>query len=309
MYEELKAFGAVKRNESMAKHTTFKIGGQVPYFVSIRETEKLAECLKFLDASGTEYFIVGGGSNMLVRDEELPEVAVHIATRTHRVDGEMLVADAGCPTADIAQASIAAGLTGFEWGIGVPGTVGGAVRGNAGAMGSEMKDTVASVEAYRDGEIIEFPVADCAFGYRDSVFKRGGGVVLRATLRLRAGDTADGRRKAMEHLQYRARTQPLGRGSAGCIFKNVSLPLASPPAIPIPDQFLSLGRISAGWLVEQSGMKGERVGGASVSVQHGNFIVREKDARAADVIALIARVKEKVYDTTGIHLEEEIHII
>lgn len=289
MYEKLKQFGRVKSNEPMAKHTTFRIGGPADVFISVETTDKLVGLLTYLDGEGMPYIILGGGSNMLVRDEGFRGVAVKIDDKRYAIHDTVIEAAAGCVTADIAQKSIAAGLTGFEWGVGVPGTIGGAVRGNAGAMGGEMNDVVTEVEAYRDGEVVRLSNAECAFGYRDSVFKRGGGVVLRATLGLQKGETATSMRKALAHLKKRTDTQPHGQ-SIGCIFKN-------------PD-----GK-SAGQLIDLAGLKGASVGDAEVSAKHCNFILNKGNATAEEVLALIEKVKEKVYDTFGVHLEEEIQMI
>src|SRR3989338_4248022 len=182
LYEQLKQFGSIKLNEPMSKNTTFRIGGTADFFVTVETIDKLVGLVKILDASGTPYFILGGGSNLLVRDEGFRGVCVRIMNDELRIKDTVVEADAGCITADVAQKSIAAGLTGFEWGVGVPGTIGGAVRGNAGAMGGEMKDVVKEVEAYRDGEVLTLSHADCNFGYRDSVFKHGGGGVVRVEL-------------------------------------------------------------------------------------------------------------------------------
>ena len=321
LYSQLRTFGHVKLNEPMSKHTTLKIGGPVDFFLTIDSTEKVAEALKFLDGEGVPYFIVGGGSNMLVHDEGYHGVAIKILDSKFQILDSLVEASAGCITVEIAQKSIAGGLTGFEWGVGVPGTIGGAVRGNAGAMGGEMKDAVEEVEVYRNGEIEKLGNEECKFGYRDSVFKHEGGVVLRVRLRLRLREPNEmgGMRAALENLQYRNKTQPQGYASIGCIFKNLEFGIWNLENDPkfqilnsrfqIPAEFIKRGKISVGWLVEQAGMKGVRVGNAQVSERHGNFIVNLGGATANDVIALIAQVKEKVYDRCGVEIEEEIQII
>lgn len=325
LYHELKKFGHVKTNESMAKHTTFKIGGPADFFITVDEAEKLVNLLRYLDGDGVSYMILGGGSNMLVRDEGYRGVVVkvHSSEFTVHRDKNVLEADAGCSTVQMAQESIKAGLTGFEWGVGVPGTIGGAVRGNAGAMGGEMKDVVEKVEVYQDGEVTEVTNTECQFGYRDSMFKHTPGVVLRVWLSLAPAPDMSGMKRAMEHLQYRMKTQPQGHASTGCIFKNVEIKeQAFVPSsgrggtrnkeqfkVPIPDEFLQKGKISAGWLVEQAGMKGAKVGNALVSPRHGNFVVNTGGATAAEVLTLVEQIKERVYDTSGIEIEEEIQIV
>lgn len=304
----LKNFGQAKLNEPMSKHTTFKIGGPVDVFLTVTETEKVVEALQYLDGEGIPYFILGGGSNMLVRDEGFHGVVLNIHTNQIHIEGDRVIADAGCTTVEVARKSIQAGLIGFEWGVGVPGTIGGAVRGNAGAMGMEMKDNLEKVEVYRNGEVEELNTNDCHFGYRESVFKQEG-IVLRVHLKLSFGDGQAAMKKALENLQYRNKTQPQGFASTGCIFKNFEIGSQTLALENIPEEFLKKGKISAGWLIEQVGMKGKQVGKAKVSEVHGNFIVNLGGATAEDVLALVDEIKGRVYDTFRIEIKEEIQII
>ncbi len=316
LYTALKQFGDVKLNVLLAKKTTFKIGGPAQYFITVDTVEKAVELLQYLDGNGTPYFIFGGGSNMLASDDGFTGVVIHLADKRYHVDGENITVAAGMSTVEMAQISIKEGLTGFEWGVGVPGTIGGAVRGNAGAMGSEMSKSVVSVEAYVDGHVETFSHEACVFKYRESVFKDNGGVVLRLTLGLKKAENANGMREALSYLQYRNKTQPQGFASTGCIFKNPDLAENKEVLLRHFDeqdekiqQFLKVGKISAGWLVEQVGMKGAQAGQAKVSDTHGNFIVNLGGATAHDVHTLIEQIKTKVYDTYGIDMHEEIAFI
>lgn len=318
--KQLEQFGQVKTNEPLAKHTTFKIGGPAEYLVVVEDTEKLVALLQFVDGAGIPYFILGGGSNMLAGDEGFRGVVIKVKTQKTEVLSDGLLVDAGCITVAVAQLSMQHNFTGFEWGVGVPGTIGGAVRGNAGAMGGEMKDSVVSVTVYRDGEVVELSAADCGFGYRDSVFKHGGGVVLRVRLRLLPVDTKEGAKKALEYLQYRNKTQPQGYASTGCVFKNyeikpnecareAALLAAYPEDHAKIEQFFATKKIPAGWLVEKAGQKGARIGNAMVSERHGNFVVNTGGATATEVLALVEQVKNAVHETTGFTIEEEMQVI
>lgn len=316
VYTKLKEFGELKVNVSLAKKTTFKIGGSAQYFLTVDTVDRAVELFRYLDGAGISYMILGGGSNMLASDEGYEGVIVHIADKRHIIDGTSVTAAAGLSTVELAQISIKAGLTGFEWGVGVPGTIGGAARGNAGAMGSDMSTCVTSVEAYVDGAVELFSHEQCGFAYRESAFKQNGGVVLRVTLGLRKAENANGMKEALSYLQYRNKTQPQGFASTGCIFKNPDTVLNKAALLAHADeqnekvqQFLRVGKISAGWLVEQVGMKGVQVGNAKVSETHGNFIVNLGGATAQDVHSLIEEIKTKVYSTFGIALEEEIQLI
>lgn len=317
---QLAEFGQVKVNEPLAKHTTFKIGGPAEYLVVVEDTEKLIGLLRFLDGAGIPRFILGGGSNMLASDDGWRGVVIKIKTQKTEILPDGIIVDAGCITVAVAQLSMQHNFTGFEWGVGVPGTIGGAVRGNAGAMGGEMVDSVASVTAYRDGEVVELNQAECEFGYRDSVFKHSEAVVLRVRLRLQPAETKDGLKKALEYLQYRNKTQPQGFASTGCVFKNYEIKTTecareSVLIAQFPEdkdkiaQFFKSGKIPAGWLVEKAGQKGARVGQAMVSERHGNFVVNTGGASAAEVMSLVDQVKAAVYDTTGLAIEEEMKII
>lgn len=314
LYQSLKQFGDVKLNVPLSKHTTFKIGGPAEFFVIVSKIESLVELLKFLDGEGIPHFILGGGSNMVVHDEPYQGVVIQMKSKEVRITDDGLVCDAGCTTVDVARQSIQAGFLGFEWGVGVPGTIGGAVRGNAGAMGSDMSKNLFSAEVYKDGEVVTLTNAECQFGYRNSIFKREPAVVLRVTLKLQKADVtvaSQGMKKAFENLQYRNKTQPQGFASSGCIFKNFEIQERQEQmkAKGIPEEFLQKGIISAGWLIEKSGMKGAQVGQAKVSETHANFIVNLGGASAHDVFELIEQVKTKVYDTFGLEIEEEVQII
>lgn len=314
LYKELKQFGRVLLNEPLAKHTSFRIGGPADILVIVEDSAKIGELLKFLDGEGQSYFVLGGGSNILVNDQGIRGVVVKINSRQITVRDEVVEVDAGATLVEVAQKSIQAGLTGFEWGVGVPGTVGGAVRGNAGSMGREMKDCLVWVEAYRDGEIVRLTNADCRFGYRDSIFKHESGIVIRVGIGLEPSADKDGMKKVMSNIKYRGDTQPKGFSCAGCVFKNypTSLRYAGQVelmGIKIPDEFIKNKKIPAGWLIEQAGMKGARIGNAQVSEKHGNFIVNLGGASAREVLDLIAMIKEKVYNKFGIELVEEIQII
>ncbi len=313
-YKKLREYGQVKLNEPLSKHTSFRIGGPADILVIVEDSAKIGELLKFLDGVGQSYFALGGGSNILVGDEGIRGVVVKMKNRRIVVSQQIVEADAGATLVEVAQKSIQAGLTGFEWGVGVPGSVGGAVRGNAGSMGREMKDGVVWVEAYKDGEIVRLTNEECQFGYRDSIFKHCDAVVIRAGIGLELSSEKDGMKKVMNNIKYRGDTQPKGFFCAGCVFKNYPTSLryagqVESSGVRIPDEFIRNGKIPAGWLIERAGMKGTKIGNAQVSDKHGNFIVNLGGATAREVLDLIAVVKEKVYNKFGIELKEEIQII
>ena len=312
LYRQLKQFGKVKLNEALAKHTTFRIGGRANFFVISDSVAKLIDLLKLLQTEGVNYIVLGGGSNVLVSDDDFEGVVIKIKNQKLEIKDNVIEVEAGAMTAAIAQEAIKHNLDGFVWGVGVPGTIGGAVRGNAGAMGGQMKDVVDRVHILRDGETVELANAECGLGYRDSIFKHNSDLILKVYLKLEKKNNPELSKKALAGLTYRSQTQPKEH-SSGCIFKNIIMSEHTDSTklrnFDLPGEFVAKGRIPAGWLVAAAGMKGERAGQAQVSETHGNFIVNNGGATAAEVRALIERVKEKVYDKFGIELEEEIQLI
>ncbi len=285
----------IRQQVSMAKLTTFKVGGPARYLVTVASVESLQAVLAVAARAGLATIVLGGGSNMLVSDIGFTGIVIRLAMSRVTIEGTRVVAEAGAKTVALAQQTVAAGLAGFEWAVGVPGTIGGAVRGNAGAVGGEMKDSVVQVEALIDGEVFTVSNAECEFGYRHSIFKENGGIILSATFSFTPGDPAEGAKKMHDALLYRMTTQPKGFASAGSVFKNIIQPDGT--------------RVFAGKLIEEAGLKGTAIGGASVAQAHGNFIITTKEATAQDIQQLIELMKERVYATSGYQLHEEIQYV
>ena len=307
----------LRHDEPMATRVNFRIGGRADRFVTVETADETAAVVTALHAAKSPYFIMGGGSNVLVADQGYRGTVVQIALRKHAIDGEQVTADAGVLSAFLARQTVEAGLEGFEWAIGLPGTVGGAVRGNAGCFGGETKDTVTSVDvlAFKEGSSKvkreTWDAERCAFGYRDSAFKHLSPppVILSVTLALHARDTAGAKKKMEQILKSRKEEQPLGSSSAGCIFKNIALTGDENlkklwQDANIPPQFLSQGMLPASWIVEQADLKGFRIGDAQVSERHGNFCVNAGHATAEQVVELIAVVKTRIRQKYGLRLQE-----
>ncbi len=313
-------------HEPMAKHTSFRVGGSARLYVVAPSSDALLRAVDAAIETGVPWCVYGGGSNLLVADEGYEGVVVQAANRriTHsaqrtssKLSVEDVTSEAGAITAMVARQSVDAGLTGFEWAIGVPGTVGGAVYGNAGCYGGEMKDVVVSVDAYRikDRARVTIPNAECGFGYRTSMFKHEPHVILSCDLQLAmTQDVTAGKARMAEIMQKRKASQPLEQSSAGCVFKNFEI--SDPSAleilsrsVEIPEAMKASGKISVGWLIDQAGMRGKSVGDVEVSMKHGNFFVNKGKARAQDVLALISLVKMKVRDDLGIEMQEEVQLL
>lgn len=284
---------SVTENEPMAKHTSFRIGGAARLYVVASTSDALIEAVTVAIDLGLPYFIYGGGSNLLVADNGFDGIVIQAANRGFTIEGDMVRAEAGCITGLVARKSVEAGLTGFEWAVGVPGTIGGAVYGNAGCYGEEMKDAVVSVDAVRlsDRERVTLSNAECGFDYRESRFKHDPHIILGCKLKLASSaDKAAGKARMDEIMKTRKEKQPLEQSSCGCAFKN-------PPGH------------SAGQLIDSLSLKGTRIGDIQISDKHGNFFINQGNARAQDVIALISLVKMKVRDELGIELMEEVQYL
>ena len=301
----------LKQNEPLAKHLNFRIGGPARWFVDVQTIEELEHALKVAKDNEVEYFVLGGGSNTLASDDGFDGLVLKIAMREVQIDGTTVVADAGVISVALARKTADAGLEGFTWAISLPGTIGGAVRGNAGCFGGETRDTLVKAEVLRDGEIVELTNEELQFGYRESAIKHSEDIVLRAWFELKEGNVEELKAQLTETLDKRKASQPLHAGSAGCIFKNYEIEsdeelerLKQDADIPV--EMLEARRISAGWIVDQLDLKGTKVGDAMISEEHGNFIINLGNATASDIVQIISMVKMKARNRYGIQLQEEV---
>ncbi|MEI6510575.1 MAG: UDP-N-acetylmuramate dehydrogenase [Candidatus Uhrbacteria bacterium] len=304
----------LKENEPLSKHTNFRIGGNARWFVEARSEEELREAIAFSAEKGVGFCVTGGGSNTLANDAGFAGVVIQMAMRKIAIDGPTVVAEAGAMSAMVARQTADSGLRGMEWAISLPGTIGGAVRGNAGCFGGEMGDVVSSVRVLRDGRVVDVPRDDLHFAYRESAIKHSSDIILSVAMELIAGDRDELRAKLDETLSKRKASQPLYGGSAGCVFKNYDATeedvqrLASKGDIPMHEMPASR-RLSAGWLIDKLGLKGTRIGDAKISEEHGNFIVNLGSATASDVVQLVALVKTRARNEFGIQLQEEVQYL
>ena len=287
----LEAIPGVERGHPLAKHTTFNIGGPAEWFAEVGDAEALRGLVAEAHARGVPVLVLGAGTNLLVADDGVEGLVLRCVTRGWRVDGSRIWSEAGLKMMRLARIAADHDLAGFEWAIGVPGTVGGAVYQNAGCWGRELKDVLVSVEGFSpSGEPETWAPADLQLGYRRSALRHGGlrgHVVTAATIELGPGDGERSRAEMARLTAERRRTQPVGSKNCGSVFIN-------------PDGD------SAGRLVEAAGMKGAAEGGARVSTQHANFIVNEGGATAAGVWRLIDRVRATVRERFGVDLEPEV---
>ena len=306
----------VRENEPLKNHTTFQIGGPAKIYLEISDPKKIISALKIIKEAGLNYLLLGGGSNLLVSDSGYDGVVIKIKPREIEIDGEKVLVDAGYLLAGLIMKTLDAGLTGLEFEAGVPGTVGGAIKGNAGTYGEAMEQVVEKVDFINDDLTVQaFDKKQCGFKYRHSIFKeRENWLIVSAELKLAKGDTQKSRALIEERIKYRLDTQPYGYPSAGCIFKNLiyteeiakrleSLDLKLSP------KFKEYQKIPAAFVIENLGLKGKTIGKAQVAEKHANYIINLGGATADQVVQLISLVKQKVRDKTGIQLEEEVRYL
>lgn len=308
LYTDLKNFGDLKLDAPFSKLTTFAVGGPAQYLVSVTDTAKLVELLNYLNGAGVNYFIIGGGSNLLMPDAGVEGVTIKLQTPKIELVGNTIIAEAGAQLGSVVNTAFKNSLAGLEWAVGIPGTVGGAVRGNAGAMGLDIARSISKVEIWRDGEIIEIQNPDCKFGYRESLFKFNKDVVLRAWFELVPGDRKEIMAKVQDYMKHRTGRYP-HFPSAGSFFKNIKMAKWPGDVKELPELFQQRGTVPVGWVMEQLNLKGTTIGGAKISDEHGNFIVNFNEAKQTEVLQIMELMKEKAYEKFKVELEPEVEIV
>jgi len=284
----------VKENIHLAPYTSARIGGPADVLITAESADELARIIKLLRKQELEYVMLGGGSNVLVSDKGVRGVVVlnrAKAVRFHNGDQPSVTVESGVVFSNLANRCAAKGLAGLEWAATVPGTVGGAVYGNAGAFGGDMAGNLVWAELLTEAGREKFTAEQMGYGYRTSVLKRGelDAIVLSAELSLKNSTKEEATVKIEQFSAHRKTTQPPG-ASMGSMFKN-----------PNGDY--------AGKLIEAAGLKGARIGNAEISPLHGNFFINHGTTKAEDIRALIELVQKKVKETQGVELELEIELI
>lgn len=284
--------GNVLENEPMSRHTTFEIGGPAAYFVRPRSVAEVSGIIRLCVEAGVPWRVIGCGSDLLVADAGVEGVVIEIRDNLSaiKVEGTTVAAGAGATNAAVAEAACAAGLSGYEFASGIPGTVGGAAIMNAGAYDGEFAQVCMRVTCVTpEGAVVSVPAADADWSYRHSMFDARGYVVVAAELSLEAADPSVIRARMEELAEKRAAKQPLDMPSAGSTFKR-------------PE-----GHYAAA-LIDEAGLRGFAVGGAQVSTKHTGFVVNAGGATARDVEALIDEVRKRVRAHSGVELECEVRL-
>lgn len=302
-------------------YTTYKIGGPAKYFSEVTDENDLREALAFAKEKRLSLlFLLGGGSNLIISDSGFDGLVIKPQALRLTIHDSSVEAGAGISMPELVKRTTERGLAGLEWAGGLPGSLGGAIFGNAGAFGGEMKDVIKSVRAAHltnyEARIMNYENAECEFSYRSSKFKREDNyVILSAVLQLQMGEASDLIRLAQEKIDYRKNRHPLEFPNIGSIFKNISEPeLVKKLLTKLPELEADVndkwhGKIPTAVLIQKAGLAGKQAGGAQISEKHANFIVNKQNAKAADVVALIKEIKQTIKEKFDIDLEEEVRYV
>lgn len=286
--------GIVKIDEPMRKHTNFKIGGNADVFVIAKNIEEIKCVIKFSKENNILLTILGNGSNVLVSDKGIRGIVLQVGTKEIKIEKQknaLVEVEAGVMLGALAQALLKQSISGFEFAAGIPGSIGGAIRMNAGAYGGEIKDIVKDVTVLNEkGEINVLTNEECEFSYRHSRFTDSKEIVIKVTLELPLGDEAEIKAKMDEYDQSRREKQPLSLPSAGSTFKRGS-------------DFITAK------LIDECGLKGYTSGDAQVSTLHAGFVVNLGNATAQDVLNVVNHVKQVVLEKTGKQIELEVELL
>jgi UDP-N-acetylmuramate dehydrogenase len=306
----------VKTAEPLAGYTNFKIGGPAKYFFVAQSTKELIKVIQVVDELKLPFIVLGGGTNVLVADAGFQGMVVIVKNNHLLISGTKVMAEAGVNLGYLVQKTIDQGLTGFEPLVAVPGTVGGAVYGNAGLPQTPrgfIGEWVKKVDVCRGDKLVRLSKEECNFGYRDSFFKHNNDIILSATFVLEKGNKEQSQELIKKYAEAR-KNQPYNMPSPGCIFTNFKITEAEEVKAKFKneknlDEFIARGQVPASWLIDKAGLKSKTIGGAQVSEKHANYIVNIGGAKAEDVVMLISFIKQQVRDKFGIQLQEEVRYI
>ena len=285
----------MKENEPLASRTSFGIGGPADFFVEPGRTEAIEKVLDASRERAIPYFLLGAGTNLLIADAGVEGLVVRVVTREHQVEGTRIRAAAGLKMMRLARIAADADLRGFEFAIGVPGSVGGAVYQNAGCWGKELREVLVEACGFMPGSGRQtWKPGDLKFGYRTSALRDGalkGAFVVEATIQLQRGDGEEAKTVMAKLTRERNETQPIKTKNCGSVFKN-------------PE-----GGLGAVRMIEECGLKEHRIGGALISPRHANFIENAGDARSADAVALMAEARRRGLEQFGVELRHEVEFL
>ncbi|HLI84861.1 MAG TPA: UDP-N-acetylmuramate dehydrogenase [Bryobacteraceae bacterium] len=301
----------ILRDEPLARHTRFAIGGPADFYAETDSPETFASALEKARAAGIHTAIIGGGTNLIVSDEGFRGLVLRYRAARLEARGNCVLAEAGAELQALVDFTIERGLKGLETLAGIPGWVGAAVYGNAGAYGHSISERVAWVRYYDGAGVRAISGPECEFRYRESIFKaRKEWIIFSTELHLEPADVGELRRVAADIVKVRNEKFPVTMKCAGSIFKNLILAELPPAAAAaVPPRVIREGKVPAAWFLEQVGAKGMRRGGIQVADYHANLVYNDGGGTAADLCAVIAELKSLVQGRFGLALEEEVQYV
>lgn len=303
----------LKKNFDLTKLTTFRIGGQAEFFAAIKNERELVAAAGWAKAKKLPLSVLAGGSNILITRKKITGLVLKIFGEQYSIKKNIIFSWAGTGLTKLAKISADAGLYGLEWAFGIPGSLGGAVRGNAGAYGGDISKNIIEVTVYdiSKDKFIKLNNKACCFTYRHSMFKQNKNLlIVNISLKMKPGEPKEIKKIIANNFRHRLQKQPK-YPSAGCVFKNLQYEKVVKQNRKLAE-YLAVqglvkgGKVGVGHLIDQLGLKGKTMGGAKVSEQHANFIVNTGEAQAKDVVNLIKLIKTRVKYKYKIDLEEEI---
>jgi UDP-N-acetylmuramate dehydrogenase len=331
----MKTIKGIKENISLKDYTTFKIGGKAKYLAEVQNQNQLIEILRWAQDNNLPIFILGNGSNVLFSDKGFKGLIIKLNNATlSEINSSTILVGAGLTLGEFLQKCVQNSWQGYEWMAGIPGTMGGAIFGNAGAFGHEIKDYVQKVitldlksfkinlpkfSKRKLGQVKNYSLSQCHFDYRESVFKKKQEIILAAELKVEKGDQATIQKSIQDNWQYKISHHMFEHPSAGSIFKNIIIEKTiykkyydkKESKVKILNEEIEVkgGKVSAGYFIEKTGLSGYQIGGAKIADFHSNVIINVNNAKAQDVLKLISLMKRKVYQKFKIKLEEEVIIV
>ena len=303
----------IKENEPLSEWSSYKIGGPASYFFDAEDFRGIKEALEWAKNEKQPVFILGGGTNLLIGDRGFRGLVLKPSLNFIEAHSEEIEVGAGVKMHDLLNFTIKKGLSGLEWAGGLPGTLGGAIRGNAGAFKGEIKDVVGSVKSFDTTTLKEVQRSqkECRFGYRSSIFKEKNGaeIILGVTLKLKKGNQKEIQNAIREKIDYRLACHPMEYPNIGSIFKNVAVERFPKTNLAAVEKVIKVDPfpvVPTAYLISEVGLKGVALGGAMVSPKHPNFIVNVLNAQAEEVYSLIELVKSEIKKKFKVDLEEEV---
>jgi UDP-N-acetylmuramate dehydrogenase len=300
----------IQENIYLKDLSTFKIGGKAKYVVFAENNDDIIESLRFAQDKSLEIGIIGAGCNLLITDDNIDGLIIKMNTKAINITDKQVFAEAGVSLAALTAIAHKSGLIGLEWAPSVPSSIGGAIRGNAGAFGGETKDRLKAVKIYRNGKVLDIDTSELDFQYRYSSFKADNNkdIILGGIFELETGDVAMSQKQVRDNIIKKNQNQPVGVACSGCIFKNYE-GIINPDLItkyPEIANFIEKGIIPSGYLIEKAGLKGFTLGGIQISERHANYMINIGNGKFNEVLDLIEIVKDKVFQEFGVMIEEEV---